>query len=139
MGGGNSARARHPGAARRLWALLRDMPMGAPFMARDIVAQFPEFRVGTYPEKGVGRAIGHLISRGGVEVAERVRLPGETWITCVYRRCSDDLSEPVRRAPVSALPSGVREIRFQDSWKPFRDGERKARWLGYASSLAVIE
>lgn len=140
MGRGNSARARHPGAARRLWALLLARPLGEGFMARDIVAQYPEFNVGTFPLKGVGRAIGHLIRQGGVEVAERVRLPGETWITCVYRRRADHLSAPVRREPAPAQPSDRREIRFPDTWKPFRDGDpRKARWLGYSSSLAGIE
>jgi hypothetical protein len=75
-----------------------------------------------------------------VQVAERVRLPGETWITCVYRRRADHLSAPVRREPAPAQPSDRREIRFPDTWKPFRDGDpRKARWLGYSSSLAGIE
>ncbi len=139
MGGGNSTRARHPGAARRLWALLLARPLGEGFLARDIVAQYPEFNVGTFPLKGVGRAIGHLIRQGGVEVAERVRLPGETWITCVYRRCSDVLSAPVRRTPVPVKPANLREIRFPDTWKPFRDGERKSKSLGYASPLSGIE
>lgn len=139
MGRGERVNARHPGAAKRLWALLMARPMGDEFMSRDIVRMYPEFNVGTFPEKGVGRAIGHLIRQGGVEVAERVRLPGETWITCVYRRCADHLSAPVRREPAPAKRPGVREIRFPDTWRPFRDGERKTRWLGYASSLAGIE
>ena len=139
MGRGNSTRARHPGAAKRLWALLMARPMGDEFMTRDIVSRYPEFAVGTFPLKGVGKAIGHLINQGGVEVVARRRMPGETAITCVYRRCADHLSAPVRREPAPAKRPGLREIRFPDTWKPFRDGERKARWLGYASSLAGIE
>lgn len=122
------------GAMGRVWAAVLGLDKGVVFTARALLAAHPELAHGAYPEKSVGRCLGYLMARGGVELAYKRVRHGENHASSFYRRVA---SAPRSRAP-APIPNGVRHVRLMDTHRPFREPRTDRPWRGYTSSLAFL-
>lgn len=128
----------NPGAVGRVWAAVLEMELGVMFTSRALLASHPELAdAAKYPEKSIGRCLANIIDRGGVVVVAKRRLSGETHLSRIYQRVSDQLIN--RRKPKPTKPDdGIRHVRLMDTRHPYREPKTDRPWRGYTSSLAFL-
>lgn len=131
--------AINAGLTPRLWRVVRGLPMTREFCSADILRENPGLAEGKKPVMAIGRSMRLLRNMGGVALVACRREHGATYATAWYRRVADSLS-PISTAPDESMPcrDGMRQVRFGDDWRPFREPQSERPWRGYESGLARI-